>query len=318
MAEFDRIHTYFAPLSGQGAYNLSDDTATLPLSDTPYVISTDTIISSVHFIGNESPYMLAQKLLAINLSDLASVGATPVCYTLNISLPKNTPDTWFRAFCRGLLYMNKVYNIYIIGGDTTHFSDANSPTVLSASVYGKNAYPIQRQNAKVGDLVCITGATGRGFVGLQVALGNISVNPDMDNKITPYYYTPTPHISIGQRLAPYMHACCDVSDGLVADLGHIANASNVQITLYMSDIPICHMVNAYAPYTNIKHAVLAGGDDYVLACTIPEKNLKLAKKVAPNLCVIGGVSKISDTPNIQVLDKLGKDVTPQNKGFVHT
>ena len=317
MGEFHRIYTYFAPLSGQGAYTLRDDTATLPPCDTPYVLSTDTIISGTHFIGNESPDTLAQKLLAVNLSDLASVGAVPVCYSLNISLPKNMPDTWFKQFCQGLSYMNKVYNIYVIGGDTTHFPSTNAPVVLSATVYGKNAYPTHRNKAQIGDMVCITGATGRGFIGLQIALNKVSVDADIDNKMLSYYQTPTPHISTGQKLAPYINACCDVSDGLVADLQHIAMASNVHITLNMPHIPICHMVNTYAPYTDIQHAVLAGGDDYVLACTIPEKNLKLAKKHTPNLHVIGRVSKATDSPNVCVLNDKQQDITPKNKGFIH-
>ncbi len=316
MDEFERIRTYFAPLSGAGAYGLSDDTACLPDGNTPYVVSTDTIVSGVHFIGDEPPYQLAQKLLAVTLSDLASVGATPVCYTLNITLPQGTSTDWFVSFCQGLQYMQNLYDIYLIGGDTTHFPHKH--VVLSATVYGTDAYPLHRHRAKPGDRVCITAATGLGYVGLQIALGKIPGNPDTDKRLLQYYQTPTPHIDIGRKIAPFVNACCDVSDGLVADLGHIATASHVDITLHMPDIPIAEILHPYAPYTGINHAVLAGGDDYVLACTICPENIPKVQAIYPDIQVIGTVSTAADMPSVTVLNADKQDITPDTKGFIHT
>ncbi len=317
MHEFNRISTYFTPLTGIGAYGLCDDTACLPKSVTPYVVSTDTIVSGVHFIGTESPYQLAQKLLAVNLSDLASVGAKPVCYTLNLTLPKNIHDKWFKGFCDGLAYMQRLYDIYLIGGDTTHFVTSHMDLVLSATVYGTDAHPTQRTQAKSGDVVCITAPTGLGYVGLQVALGKVSVDADMDKRVLQYYQTPTPHTHIGRKIAPYMHACCDISDGLVADLEHIAIASGVNITLHMPQIPISDMVSAYAQKIDIQHALLAGGDDYVLACTVPTSNIQHLTSVYANIHIIGTVSDLKTSPCVTVLNADTQDITPKNKGFTH-
>lgn len=312
MQEFHRIHTFFKPLCGTGAYDLCDDTACLG----DFAHSTDTIVSGVHFIGHESPYQLAQKLLGTSLSDLASVGATPLTYSLNLTLPKGIDDCWFESFSKGLQYMQDTYGIYLLGGDTTHFSSIlgeNAPMVLSATVFGTAPYDIHRNTAQVGDAVCISGKTGLGYVGLQLALGAVAClhTPSIPLE---HYYTPIPHIAMGKHIAPYVHACCDVSDGLVADVGHIATASHVDIVLYMPHIPICETIAEYSHVLDIQHAVLSGGDDYVLAFTVPENAISHLESCYR----IGTVVQKSCDPTVRVLDESGRDITPKYTGYVHT
>ena len=308
MSEFKRINDYFKPLSGLGSNNLQDDVANID----DIVISTDTIVTGVHFIGDESPETLAIKLLAVNLSDLASSGAKPYGYTLNLAVPKDIDDIWFKDFADGLKQMQEQYNISLLGGDTV---SSNNEFVLSATVFGKkNKNTTYRKNAKVGDYVCLTGKIGGGFYGLKVAA------KELDNQnLLKYYRSPSPHINESQALNPYINACIDISDGLVADLKHICVASNVGLVLQLNDIPTVDEINDYKQHEDFWGNVLTGGDDYVLGCTISSENIDKAQsemqKIGKQLYIIGKTT--NDTEKINIFDTDNKLIELGRLGYEH-
>ena len=308
MSEFKRINDYFKPLSGLGSNNLQDDVANID----DIVVSTDTIVSGVHFIGNESPETLAIKLLAVNLSDLASSGACPIGYTLNLAVPKDTDEQWFESFANGLKQMQVKYNISLLGGDTV---STNNELVLTATVFGKqNKNTTYRKNAHPNDYVCLTGKIGGGVYGLKVASGEID-----NQNLLKHYQTPTPHTQESQVLNPYINACIDISDGLVADLKHICIASNVGIDIQLNDIPTVDEINDYKSDKDFWKNVLTGGDDYVLGCTISSQNLEKAQaemaKIGKQLYVIGKTT--NDTEKINIFDTDNKLIELGRFGYEH-
>ena len=310
--EFYRIEKFFSPLAGAGSHNLKDDTALLR----PYLISTDTMVEGTHFLPTDKPENLAKKLLAVNLSDLASKGAYPYGYTLNLTLPHDTQDDWFKDFTQGLLVMQKTYTLKLLGGDTTHYqAGAEGGTIVSATLFGgAPAYLPLRGNAKVGDVVCVTGALGAGAFGLLACRGYIK-----NKELEQYYQCPTPHTQQGIILNTYANAMIDISDGLIADLNNIAKTSNVNITIVYDDVPIHHAVKLHKnAVKDADELIFAGGDDYILALTIPKEQVKTAQtalsSIGKTLHVIGTVKK---GQGVVVLNSYGETIHFKNSGYQH-
>ena len=304
--EFDYIEKFLQPLSGVGSHTLLDDTASIA----DYSISTDTMVQGVHFVGSETPKSLAIKLLSVNLSDLASVGATPKRYMLNVSLPVNLGEKWWESFSLGLKYVQDTYDITLLGGDST---TGSREIVLSATVFGeKNSNVPLRCNAQVGDIVCMVGTVGAGALGLLCAKGII-----YDDALLQHYQQPVPMIHQGKLLAPLVHAMADVSDGLVADCFHMAKASNVGMALDIDAIALhpniekhCSIIN------NAKITAITGGDDYILVCTMDKINFNKAKNSVPEIVKIGTVL---EDKSCVVYDSSGKIINLKGKhGYEHS
>ncbi len=309
MSEFDRIDKFFKPLSGLGANNLQDDVAHIP----PYVISTDTIVQGTHFIGDEKPITLAQKLLAVNLSDVASCGGKPYGYTLNICVPKGTTDKWFAEFAEGLKIVNDKYNLQLLGGDTV---SGGENIVLSATIFANEPKNNpHRGNAKIGDVVCLLGKIGGGVFGLKSAKGEIN-----NKKLLKYYQIPEPNVIEAISINSHINASIDISDGLIADLNHICKASNVGINLNINDIPLVDEIKKYVDeYDDFYEMILQGGDDYVVAITVSQDSIKQVQQEMDNigkkLYIIGEV--INDTNNVRIFDKSGIEKRILKKGYEH-
>ncbi|MGB1361084.1 MAG: thiamine-phosphate kinase [Alphaproteobacteria bacterium] len=309
MREFGRIDKFFKPLSGTGSHNLQDDIANIM----PYVVSTDTICEGVHFIGDEAPETIAHKLLAVNLSDLASSGAKPYGYTLNVTTPKTIDDKWFESFAEGLKDTGKKYNLNLLGGDSVVGGDK---IILSATMFGVAPKNITlRKNAKSDDLVCLLGKIGGGVMGLKVAMGELEAP-----ELLKYYQTPQPNIIEAITLNPYINASIDISDGLIADLNHICVASGVGIDLYLEDIPFVDEIgNHMDSYENPYEMLLTGGDDYVVACTIPSDMIDGAvsslNEIGKELYVIGKVNKTSK--ETRVFNKHNAEINIKETGYEH-
>lgn len=250
MSEFDFIHDLRALADPDHALNFEDDAATLPAGD---VICTDTLVEAVHFFGTEPARDLAHKLLAVNVSDVVAMNARPTHALLNLSLPKSCDTAWRSDFIVGLQGACKAFGLRLLGGDTT---GSPGPLVLSATVMGglEGRTLWQRSGARVGDLICVGGAIGAGALGLR----------DMQDRNTEtdfahHYRRPSPRLDmIG---ANGVGGCADVSDGLVADLGHICRASGVTGLLDLSRVP-------YADPRADWAAQVSGGDDYQLIFTL--------------------------------------------------
>ena len=297
MDEFEIIEKYFAPLTNNydGALGLKDDAAILPQTDgNDLVITTDTIIENVHFFKDNSPEDIAIKLLGVNISDLASMGALPTCYLLSITLPKSINDKWLAEFSLGLKTAaeNCGSNMKLIGGDTTVH---NGPV--------KKGKSLTRKGANIDDYIYVTGTIGDSYAGLQILLGKCNIKSDY---LIKRYLRPIPRVDIGLKLSGIATACADISDGLIADLGHICKYSNVGASIFIDDIPI----STDALNSGIdKKLLITGGDDYELIFTAP-KGANLPKNITK-------IGQITNGNIVKILDNQGKELFINNSGYKH-
>ncbi|SJM95734.1 thiamin-monophosphate kinase [Crenothrix polyspora] len=233
-------------------------------------ITTDTMVENIHFFADADPEQLGHKLLAVNLSDLASMGAKPVSVTLALTLP--TPDEdWLKAFSKGFLSLAQHYGVDLIGGDTT-----SGPLTLTVQALGlvPQGKALTRSSAKVGDFIYVTGDLGAAGLGLKIKHGYRCDDPDAALK---RFNCPNPQIETGLALIGIANACIDISDGLAADLGHILKKSQVGACLDWEALPLSSAVQTYITATDDWSLPLNAGDDYELCFTVsPEKVAQLS------------------------------------------
>ncbi len=320
--EFSRIAKVFAPLAAgyPGAFGLSDDAAVMQLSPGyELVVTTDTLIEGVHFLTEDEPGSIAAKLLRVNLSDLAAMGARPIGYTLNIALPSAIGDQWLEEFAAGLASDQTEFSVTLIGGDSV---TTNGPITLTITAFGDVVCgeALRRSGAIAGDIVYVSGTVGDGAVGLSVATGGLkSLSVQNRDYLRRRYTRPEPRVALGQKLRDVAHAAIDISDGFVADLNHIAECSDVSIEIEAAKIPLSDAVRAALNngVASMDH-VLTGGDDYELAVSVPDsaKNnmASLAKSLDLQLTEVG---RVCQGFGVRVLDKNGADISPAKKGYVH-
>lgn len=320
--EFSRIANVLAPLAEgySGAFGLSDDAAVMQLSaGYELVVTTDTLIAGVHFLTDDEPGSIAAKLLRVNLSDLAAMGARPIGYTLNIALPSAIEDQWLEAFAAGLASDQTEFSVTLIGGDSVTTS---GPIALTMTAFGDVVCgtALRRSGAKVGDIVYVSGTVGDGTVGLSVATGDLESLSARDKDYLRQRYTrPEPRVALGQKLRDVAHAAIDVSDGFVADLGHIAECSDVSIEVEAAKIPLSDAVRSALDHGIASmDAVLTGGDDYELAVAVPETAKNVVSSLAKSLNLqLTEVGRVCNGFGVRVLDKDGTDIAPVKKGYVH-
>ncbi len=321
-SEFDRIARYFAPLAASfpGAFGLKDDAAVIAAADgAELVITTDTIVEGVHFIGTELPCQIAAKLLRVNLSDLAAMGARPKAYTLNIALPEIVDDAWLESFTQGLAEDQARFHITLIGGDSV---GTRGPIVLTLTAIGEveAGTALKRAGARAGDIVFVSGTIGDGALGLRAAQGKLDrLSASARAALIDRYRCPRPRVALGLQLLAIAHAAADISDGLVADLGHVTRASGVGASIRLDSIPLSAAAqSAFATDPSLNEIILAGGDDYELVfCVPPEKSdaiEALAQEIDLPLTAIGEVHSGS---GVDVFDANGCTVTLSRHGFVH-
>ncbi len=328
--EFLRISTMFAPLSKgfSGAYNLEDDAATI-CPDVGYeiVVTTDTIVETIHFLGSEPPRDIAAKLIGVNFSDLAGKGASPIGYSLNLSLPPKIDDNWLEEFCHELALQQQKYHCHLIGGDSV-ITPKDAPICLSATAYGqvKKGKMLRRSAAIAGDLICVSGTIGDAALGLMVATGQFGIGiNDGYHILADRYYRPRPRIELGQMLQGNVNASMDISDGLIADLSHMANASNLLAEINIAKIPLSNSaIDILATQPDLMSIVLTGGDDYELLFTIAADNINIlngiAKQTKVKLTVVGIMKKLNNDKilnRVRTLDRDGNIMEFSSNGFCH-
>jgi len=278
MDEFSIIEKYFAPLTmGQaGSAGLQDDGAVLSVPDGhELVVTSDTLNEGVHFMIGESPDVIARKALRVNLSDLASMGARPLCYQLNIAFPQSPKETWLKEFSDALLDENSRYDIFCSGGDTTSIKSDYLSISITAMGCVQRGKAVRRSGAKDGDLIVITGCVGDAALGLKSLLaGGQDVDSAYKKAIT-RSRLPEPRVGIEKIMHEYVNAAADVSDGLIADSMHIAHASGLGI-----EIDLCAMSFSKTVQTAINKGditvgeAVSGGDDYELVMAVSAENAK--------------------------------------------
>jgi len=318
LGEFEQIAQIMAPLAEQaeGAFGLSDDAAVF--SHAPHqeiVVTTDTLIADVHFFAEDSPEDIAHKLLGVNLSDLASMGAKPLHYTLNASYPKNITSQWLTRFASSLHALQKHYGLSLLGGDTTR---TTGPLILSLTAYGliEKGKCLRRNGARAGDLICVSGTIGDGALGLKVAKGEIE---DTSQHLLTRYHHPQPRCALGQELLGHATACMDISDGLVGDLEHLIKQSACGADIDLTKIPLSDAAqNCLQKDSSLFSVVLSGGDDYELLFTIPKEKeinlFKIKEKSQTDLTVIG---KITTDLELRLYQEGGHLFNLETTGYRH-
>lgn len=320
LSEFDRIRKFFAPLSASypGAFGLKDDCALLGKAN--YVVTTDTMIESVHFIGDEPAAMIAKKLLRCNLSDLASKGALPLYYTLNITSTSAQDDAWFAQFTNGLAEDQAIYGLTLIGGDSTYAE--KGLLSLTVTMFGTLADPTMapiRAGAKAGDLLCVTGLIGEAAMGLRVANHTLQASVQSQKAWLDAYRLPQPRTQFGQHMNGLWHACLDVSDGLVQDAGHLAAASSLAIDIDALKIPISAATRQLLSDGQIKlEDVVAGGDDYELLFSLPPTRLQQVQEIARTLALpVSVIGVCRQGSGVRLLDEQGGQMQLSRMGYQH-
>ncbi len=228
LGEFGRIRRYFAPLAGPGGLGLKDDAALIDCAPgRSLVVTVDAMVEGIHYLPEDPPELVAKKLLRVNLSDLAAKGARPLHYLLTTALPKAFGDDWVARFAAGLAEDQRQFDVDLLGGDLVSTS---GPAVLSLTALGEVAAgtEIRRSGAREGDRVWVSGTIGDAYLGLKVLRGAYSqLDPAERSLLVARFQLPEPRTGLGPRLVGVAHAMCDVSDGLIADLEHICEASGV-------------------------------------------------------------------------------------------
>lgn len=314
LGEFEQIAQIMAPLAekAEGAFALQNDGAVF--SHAPgdeFVVTTDTLVAGVHFFADDAPEDIACKLLGVNLSDLAAMGATPAYYTLNASYPGDIEVSWIKSFAKGLHNTQSRYGLHLLGGDTTR---TQGPMVLSLSAYGtlQQGKSLPRRGAQAGHLLCVSGTIGDAALGLRVAQGKLE---DPDANLLSRYLRPEPRVELGQHLPSLAITCLDISDGLMCDFEHMQVGGDI----FVDDIPLSPAArHALKQDSALLSAILNGGDDYELLFSIDAKDrnalTKLAEKTRTKITVIG---RITDKNETRLLRADGTQLTDLQKGYRH-
>ncbi|GHB36705.1 thiamine-monophosphate kinase [Pseudovibrio japonicus] len=276
--EFSLIERYFAPLAtNAGAVHLQDDAAVFaPDAGCDLVVTKDMLVAGVHFFENDPPFDVAQKALGMNLSDLAAKGAEPKGYLLGLGLSKDISEEWVAEFCRGLKLVQDQFQIDLLGGDT--ISCPHGP-LLSITAFGqvRKGQVVRRNEAVAGAQLYVTGTIGDGALGLKLRLDEgladkCGLSADERDFLLKRYLLPEPRVAAAQALRDYAVAAMDISDGLIADLGHMCGTSKVRAQVQLDDVPFSGAASAMiAEDTAFFETAITGGDDYeILAAVLPE------------------------------------------------
>ena len=299
LGEFDLIKTYFSTQQCDAfdgvSLGIGDDCAILDVPDGyQLAVTTDSLVAGVHFFEGVDPYSLGYKSLAVNLSDIAAMGATPKWVSLAITLPSVDPQ-WLAEFTRGFFALANKHNVKLVGGDTT--KGPLSITVCAKGVV-KRGLALQRNSARVDDLIVVSGSLGDGGIGLDCKLNKLKIS-DQSPFIEALEKT-EPRNELGNALVSLASSCIDISDGLLQDLAHILTASNCSAEIQVEKLPLSVAHKALVKQNIILEDdsliyALNGGDDYELIFTISKNNLnKLISKLPKNsvpLTVIGHVTE---------------------------
>jgi thiamine-monophosphate kinase len=313
--EFDMIARYFAPLAGPEGLGLLDDAAcfTAPKS-CDLVISKDILVADTHFFADGDASDIAFKALSVNVSDLAAKGAVPLHYLLGLSLPKAIDADWLKGFAKGLSEAQATYGITLVGGDTTA---TQGPVTISITAIGSvNAgCMIKRSGARAGDDVYVSGTLGDAALGLQACNGVIPAATAFQAR----FDRPLARHTLGQSLVGIATAAADVSDGLLADLGHICKASGVGARVYEADLPVSDAGRlALANTPALKPQIWSGGDDYEILFTAPkEKATEIRQAAQKSGDTVHKIGQITAKKTVELVDPYGKLVQVDTKGYRH-
>ncbi len=267
------------------------------------------MVAGVHFLPDDPADTVGAKLLRVNLSDLAAMGATPLAYLMTVSAPRDTGDAWFAAFAAGLARDQARFGIALLGGDTTA---TPGPMTLSLTAIGHVApgAALRRRGATAGDEVWVTGTVGDGALGLLALQGRV---PDPDGWLTGRYRLPQPRL--GLALHGIVSACMDISDGLVQDLGHLCRAAGLGAVIEAARVP--RSAAAQAAGEAWLATCLTGGDDYELLMAVPPQRAGALRAAAAQGLSVTRIGRFEGGASVRVLDGAGAVITLDRPGWSH-
>lgn len=287
-----------------------DDCAVISLpDDSQLCLSTDTLVEGVHFLPGASAELVAARTLAANLSDLAAMGARPHSFLLAITMP-DTDEHWLKAFSSALKQLSRHYGVPLIGGNLSQGQLALTITITGTVPLGQ---AVQRDGARAGDEIYVTGTLGDAAGGLaQLRAG------ETQGYLVSRYAAPTPRLEAGERLRQIAHAMIDISDGLVADLGHICKASGVGALIDSTQLPLTKELRAFAGQERAPRLALFAGDDYELCFTAAEADAERIMALAAELSLpMTRIGSITGNGEVVVLDENSEAIINDRTGYQH-
>lgn len=316
ISEFEIIRRYFTRPARTAVLGVGDDCALVAArKGTTLALSTDMLLAGRHFLPNTDPVKLGHKSLAVNLSDLAAMGADPRWALLAIALPR-ADRRWIAAFSRGFFRIARRFGTELIGGDTT-----KGPLTIAITVIGEVApgLALRRDAARAGDDVWLSGATGEAALAVAHLRGRVMLKGRAREACLERLHTPEPRVKLGRRLLGLARSAIDVSDGLLADLGHVVKASGVAAELRWEAIPRARAIAECADKALAKDCLLAGGDDYELVFTAPRSRRSAieaaARKAGVSVTAIGAI--VAGKPGVRLRDSGGRIIAVPRAGFDH-
>jgi thiamine-monophosphate kinase len=317
MTEFELIRTFFAvqPVARDDVIvGIGDDAAVLaPPAGCQLVVTTDVLVEGVHFPPDTDPASLGHKALAVNLSDLAAMGAEPAWFLLNITLP--CADTsWLEGFCAGLFELARAYNMQLVGGNT-----ARGPLAIALEAHGfvPEGEAVLRRGAEPGDSVYVTGELGDAALALAHRLGRWRLPPADFAATRTRLERPVPRVREGQLLRRFATSAIDVSDGLAADLGHILEASGVGALIVRDRVPLSETYRRHLDEVGWDPA-LTGGDDYELCFTVPaRRDAEFARWREKFGCRVTCLGEITASAGLDIVDAAGNPYLLASRGHDH-
>ena len=318
------IARYFKPLATDpGAFGLTDDAAVLQADGFDIVVNTDAIVEGVHFLPDDPADTIARKALRVNLSDLAAKGATPAGFVLTLALREQNHD-WLAAFARGLGEDAAAFGCPLLGGDTV---STPGPLMISVTAFGRApaGKMVRRFGAAVGDRVVVTGSIGDAALGLAVLKGGavataLSDEAELRDALVSRYRVPQPRNVLAMAVRDHASAAMDVSDGLAGDLAKLLMVSGVSADIDAAAVPLSAPVKWLRDRGTVGiEAIVAGGDDYEILCTIPEDRfdafVKDAKQAGVAITTIGTVVEGTSPPRL--LDGQGRAMALSRTSYSH-
>lgn len=317
LSEFDLIARYFTRPTRRTdriALSVGDDCALLnPSPGMQLAISTDMLVEGRHFFPDTDPTMLGHKCLAVNLSDLAAMGATPLAFTLALSLPDARPE-WLEPFSSGMLALADLHACELIGGDTT-----KGPRNICITVFGEipSGQALRRDAAQAGDDIWISGTVGEARLALAACRHELTLDAAAMATACERLHAPTPRVALGIALRGIAHAAIDISDGLSGDLGHILERSQVGATLDVDALPCGPNLSRQTVELRRRFA-LAGGDDYELCFTAPPSRRDEVQAAARTASTpVTRIGTIDSAPGLRLVDAQGAALDLQVASFDH-
>ena len=317
LTEFALIDRYFRSCGATRAdvrLGVGDDAALLtPAAGQELVAATDTLVAGVHYPEPADPASLGHRALAVNLSDLAAMGARPAWALLALTLPQADP-AWLAQFAAGLGELARAHDVALVGGDTTRGPLCVTVTLLG-HVAGGSA--LRRAGAAPGDVLFVSGTPGDAAAGLALEQGRLAAAPEASAYLRERFLRPQPRLALGERLRGYASACIDVSDGLLADAGKLAAASGAGVALEWEALPLSEALRAALGAERARELALTGGDDYELCFAVhPDRVASLGAQLPPQRWGYTRIGTLRAAPGA-VVQREGTVMEFSHSGYEH-